>query len=52
MFVGLADAILWFHVGVVLFNVFGLVVVPLVPGVDGNPSGFSGGKPCTLQCWP
>jgi hypothetical protein len=29
MFVGLADAILWFHVGVVLFNVFGLVVVPV-----------------------
>jgi hypothetical protein len=29
MFVGLADAILWFHVGVVLFNVFGLVVVPI-----------------------
>ena len=26
---GLADAILWFHVIVVLFNVFGLVVVPI-----------------------
>src|SRR5579871_5472740 len=24
-----ADVVLWFHVGIVLFNVFGLVVIPL-----------------------
>ncbi len=29
LLVGLADAVLWFHVIVVLFNVFGLVVVPI-----------------------
>jgi uncharacterized protein DUF2784 len=29
LFAGLANAVLWLHVGVVLFNVFGLVAIPI-----------------------
>ena len=52
MFVGLADTILWFHVGVVLFNVFGLVVVPIGAWRGWGFVRIFRWRALHLECWP